>query len=108
MILRLSTANENVRRGDPHAEGKPACRPSPLTGHCDGARAGTGPAPTDGRAYFVTVGALRIGRSPSQDPVGAPPVGALAPSPFTSWHPADVRESGIFIGVPHAPWGVHL
>src|SRR5436309_15252608 len=44
--------------GDPLAEGKPAGRPSKLTGHCDGARAGTGHAPTEGRAHFVIVGAL--------------------------------------------------
>src|SRR6059036_868427 len=58
MIHWLTTTNENGSRGDPLAEGKPAGRPSKLTGHCDGARAGTGPPPTEGRAHFVIVGAL--------------------------------------------------
>ena len=44
-----------IRRGDPLAEGKPAgCSPE-VIGHRDGVRAGTGPAPTDGRACLVTV-----------------------------------------------------
>ena len=60
MILRLSIADENFRRGDPLAEGKPAGRAPEVIGGWECARAGTGPAPTDGRAYFVTVGALRI------------------------------------------------
>src|SRR6058998_1937325 len=35
--------------------------------------------------------------------VGAPPVGALAPLPFTSWHPTKQREGGIFIGGTRTP-----
>src|SRR5207247_10025981 len=73
MDLRLATANKNFHRGD-----RPiAPRRSPLFGNMLG------------RAQVPPL-QIRKSRNLRRDPVGAPPVGALAPLSLTS--------SGIFIG----------
>src|SRR5881296_3713508 len=78
MILRLTTADENVCRAD-----------SPVVGNVLG-RAEVPPLQM-ASVFFSRCHSRR------QEPVGAPPVGALVPLPFTSWHPTEQRECGIFM-----------
>src|SRR5436309_14203866 len=95
MILRLSTASENFCWGDPLAEGKPADRPrrSPLFENSLG-RAQFPPLQMAWHLLSLPEPPKRVRRL-RRDPVGAPPVGALAPLSLT------VR--GIFIGDTKTP-----